>query len=298
MKRFVFICGSRADTCPLTPLIEALENHAIRIKMQGMYGHEAALLSALKYHNAPVVLLGDRYETLVAASCATLLCLPIIHLHGGDWTRFSIDEKYRNAISQLATYHFPACELHAERLYDLGFPRTHVFTCGAPGVDNLVKPIEQVPLEKPMALVCYHPETLGYDDMSWVEQLKDYKSVVISGANADIGGDKINAFWGEWIKDKKNVIYMKTIPQSSWLSFLHHADVLIGNSSGFIFEGLTLGKKFINIGNRQTGRYEDAVEMFTKERYPFGEPGTVAKKMAEKILSLDIPVRPVKYARV
>jgi UDP-hydrolysing UDP-N-acetyl-D-glucosamine 2-epimerase len=300
MKRFAFICGSRADTCPLTPVIEAFGKHAIRIKTQGMYGHETALLSALKYHNAPVVLLGDRFETLIAASCAALLGLPIIHLHGGDYTPNCVDEGFRNAISKLAYFHFPACQLHADRLVAMGENPEHIFVCGAPGVDNLMKPTDEILLEHPMALVCYHPETLGDSDMGWTDHLDGYRSIVISGANADAGGDKINAFWQEWIKQRPQAIFQKTFTSRQWLSFMKHADVVIGNSSGFVFEAMTLGKKFINVGNRQNGRYEDALSLFKKDWqdiYPFGKPGEVSKKIAEKILSLEIPVRPVKYAR-
>jgi UDP-N-acetylglucosamine 2-epimerase (non-hydrolysing)/GDP/UDP-N,N'-diacetylbacillosamine 2-epimerase (hydrolysing) len=214
-----------------------------------------------------------------------------------------VDNGFRNAISKLAYWHFPACELHAKRLERMGENPEHIFVCGAPGVDNLIKPIFSreecekdlgIKLKPPVALVCMHPETLG-DAVIEMPVLKEYKTVIISGANDDIGGEKINSFW----KDTAiKAIFRKTFDSKLWLSLMHHADVLIGNSSGFIFEGMTLGKKFINIGNRQTGRYEDTLALFAKNRYPFGEPGTVAKKIADKILSLEIPTKPIKYARV
>lgn len=313
MRRIACITGSRADGCPLTPVIEALGKSAHRIKTSGLYGHEGTLLSILRQQKPDIVcLLGDRYETLVAASVASLLCIPIAHIHGGDVTVGAVDDAFRNAITKLAYWHFPACQLHAERIQAMGEPSERVFVCGAPGVDALAmsfmtrKECETelgINLKPPIALICYHPETLGSKTQPILDiyselNRNNYETIIISGANKDSGGKEINDFWRAQIEHghKKNILFKKTFSQKLWLSLMRHADVLIGNSSSFIFEGMTLGKKFINIGTRQKGRYEEAIALFAREQYPFSEPGTVAKKIAERLLSIGIPISPVKYA--
>ena len=299
VRKIACIVGSRADESPLHPVIKALGKHAHVIRTQGMYGHETSLISILKHEQPKIaVVLGDRYEGLVASSICSLLAIPIAHIHGGDYTPNCVDQQYRNAISKLAYYHFPACELHAGRLMSMGENPDRIFVCGAPGVDSLVQPrmvIEDIVIKKPFALVAYHPETLGETSMEWASQLQEYATVVITGANADPGGDKINAFWQTF--QHPNCIYKPTIPHKQWISLMHEADALVGNSSGFIFEGLTLGKKVVMIGNRQQGRYEDALSLFKRDwqnMYPFGKPGEVGKKIAEKLLSVEIPKRPIK----
>ena len=132
-----------------------------------------------------------------------------------------------------------------------------------------------------------------------------YKTIIVSGANADKGGKAINRQWMAY--PTSYVYYAKTYPHRLWISLMHHADVLIGNSSGFIIEGMTMGKKFINIGDRQKGRYEDALEFFPtlnerygedyidpKSFYPYGVPGTVGEKIAEILATIEIPDKPRK----
>ena len=47
-----------------------------------------------------LVLLGDRYEALAAATAAAILCIPIAHFHGGETTEGAFDEAFRHAITK------------------------------------------------------------------------------------------------------------------------------------------------------------------------------------------------------
>ena len=75
---------------------------------------------------------------------------------------------------------------------------------------------------------------------------------------------------------------------------MREVDVLIGNSSCFIIEGMTLGKKVIMIGDRQKGRYEEVLKHFADNPYAYGKPGEVSPKIAELLLMLPIPEKPRK----
>ena len=53
-----------------------------------------------------LVVLGDRYEMLVAAQAALINNIPIGHLCGGDVTEGAYDDAIRNAITKMAKYCF------------------------------------------------------------------------------------------------------------------------------------------------------------------------------------------------
>src|SRR5713101_3298293 len=86
-----------------------------------------------------VVLLGDRFETLAAASAAALMRIPIAHIHGGEITEGAVDDALRHAITKLAHLHFVAAEEFRRRVIQLGEAPGRVFVVGAPGLDNLVR---------------------------------------------------------------------------------------------------------------------------------------------------------------
>lgn len=308
------ITGSRADYEPMAKVIELLGCDHIQLP-SGLYGHEDYLRKTVDFaaYDA-VLLLGDRYEILVAATLTSLLCKPIIHLSGGDETLGAVDNGFRSALTKLAYYHFPICQLHADRIIQMGESPDRVFTIGCPAVDALADPVMSreeveaelgIELKYPMALVLYHPETLG-DDMKNMNAIlalmRNYRTAVISGPNADIGGQGVREYLEAiaCYKDSESFLghtrleYRPTYSRKLWLSLMHYADVLIGNSSGFVIEGLTAGKEVIMIGDRQKGRYQDALTMFEREQYPFGNPGTVSKAIADKILSLPMPMKPIK----
>lgn len=326
MRKIAVYCGSRADSSPLTSVIKSLGEHAIIIQTEGLCGHEAYIKKQLEDIRPDMLLvLGDRYESLVAASVAALLAIPIAHCHGGEITEGAVDDAFRHAITKLAYWHFPSCGLHADRICALGENGENIFVYGAPGVDALAEPImtkEECErsvgkINGTLALVSYHPETLGSVDWGWLEQVKKYDTIIIVGPNQDIGNEAIKDFLMDWARDN-SASYALAYSHRLWISLMHHADALIGNSSGFIIEGMALqqmrgGKpEIIIVGERQKGRHEEALEMFKpmgyyqgipirneKQLFPFGRPGTVGKAIAEKLLSVEIPKYPRKkfYAR-
>src|SRR4051812_48252569 len=107
MPKIAAITGSRADGNPLSPVIMALGKHCTQINTDGLFGHEAYIKQRLEgIQPDMVLLLGDRFETLTAAHVAAYLQIPIAHIHGGEITEGSTDDKYRYAISMLSDHHF------------------------------------------------------------------------------------------------------------------------------------------------------------------------------------------------
>ena len=57
-----------------------------------------------------IVILGDRYEMLAAASAALILGIPVAHIHGGEITEGAYDDAIRHAITKLSYLHFAATD--------------------------------------------------------------------------------------------------------------------------------------------------------------------------------------------
>ena len=67
-----------------------------------------------------VVVLGDRFEILAAASAAMLLGVPVAHIHGGEITEGSTDEFIRHAVTKMSSLHFVSTEAFRDRVIRMG----------------------------------------------------------------------------------------------------------------------------------------------------------------------------------
>jgi UDP-hydrolysing UDP-N-acetyl-D-glucosamine 2-epimerase len=314
MRKIAVITGSRADASPLHQVLNILDTlvELVHITTEGLFGHQELIRDTLTSERPDmVVLLGDRYETLVAASVAALLRIPIAHLAGGDITEGAVDDSFRHAITKLAYWHFPECKLHAQRILQMGESSQNVFIFGAPSVDLLMLPrlpgedIEKqlgIHLVSPIALVCYHPETLGKDTdnlYKLANAIDKAETLIISGPNEDPGHENVDYFLRKLAVEHHRAIYKPTYSLQLWISLMHNADMLVGNSSAFISDGMTLQSMRCEagtaeltikiIGERQKGRYEDSLAMFNRELYPLGRPGTISQLIAEQLATIDIP---------
>ena len=116
-----------------------------------------------------LLVLGDRYELLPICNTAFVMRIPIIHLSGGDVTEGAIDDGIRNAVTMLATYHFPGTEQSAENISRMRGTNKNIWVVGEPGLDIF----NRLPLwgrkaladnlglnfSKKWILMTYHPET-------------------------------------------------------------------------------------------------------------------------------------------
>ena len=57
-----------------------------------------------------VVVLGDRYEILAAATAALIERIPIAHIHGGEITEGAYDDAIRHSITKMSHLHFASTE--------------------------------------------------------------------------------------------------------------------------------------------------------------------------------------------
>ncbi|MGM4906787.1 UDP-N-acetylglucosamine 2-epimerase [Tardiphaga sp. 866_E4_N2_1] len=219
-----------------------------------------------------VVLLGDRFEMLAAATAATLLRLPIAHIHGGEISEGAIDDAMRHAISKLSHLHFVAAKEFGDRVVQMGEAPERVFVVGAPGLDHLAR--SSLPsadelaqrvglaLDRPLILVTYHPATLGGEDpvadleelLAALDRFPD-AALVFTKANADAGGRAINARLEDYVaRSPANAVLVASLGSEFYFTALRAAAAVVGNSSSGIIEAPAVGVPTVNIGSRQDGR--------------------------------------------
>ena len=220
-----------------------------------------------------VLLLGDRFEIFGVAAAAAARHLPIAHISGGDVTLGAADEYYRHCITKMAVLHFPSCADSAARLVRMGEEPDRVFCVGGLGDENirtLPKMTRQelcestgFPLDRPFALVTYHPETSA-DAPDPADQVKALCTAMaaipdlfwlITGSNADAGGrictEAMQAFAAAH-PDRAG--FLQSLGLRRYLSAMQYASLVAGNSSSGVVETPTFGVPTVNIGQRQAGR--------------------------------------------
>lgn len=219
-----------------------------------------------------LVILGDRYEMLAVASAATMLGIPIAHLHGGELTYGAIDDNIRHAISKLAALHFTSTEAARQRLIAMGEEPGRVVCSGAIGVWSFCNfsPMSRTELEEslgfsldsPLFLATFHSATLDPEDpalrcramLEAIDAFPDHKTIV-TYPNNDPRSEgiirEIKAYAGSR-PDK--VLLIPSLGLRRYQSVLRFADAVIGNSSSGILEVPSAGIPTVNIGIRQDGR--------------------------------------------
>lgn len=218
-----------------------------------------------------VIILGDRTEMLGVCAAAMDAGIPIAHLHGGELTEGAVDDCVRHAITKMSYLHFPSTEVYRKRIIQMGEEPSRVFNVGALGVENILHvPLMSedeirkelvIPENKEIVSVTFHPVTMeGGSEKRQVEQLiealeeKNEYFYIITKANADAGGDTVNAMLEEHCQSSDNAIQVASLGMRRYLSLVKYSRFVLGNSSSGIIEAPSLGTPTVNIGDRQKGR--------------------------------------------
>lgn len=223
-----------------------------------------------------VVLPGDRYEVLAAGVAATVLNIPIAHIHGGEVTHGAFDDAIRHALTKMALVHFVAAEPYRRRVIQMGEDPDLVFNVGAPGLDALPAAdlVDRetlfrdfgLPESRGFILVTLHPSTAQpkVDEptvtalLTALDRLEG-RSIVFTGVNADPGNSVIDAAIAAYVNRSRGRARLFTsLGSQRYLSALRFADAVVGNSSSGIIEAPAVGTPTVNIGERQAGRLRAA----------------------------------------
>lgn len=219
-----------------------------------------------------LVLLGDRYEIFGVAGVASIMQIPIAHIHGGETTQGAFDEAFRHSITKMSHIHFAATNEYANRIIQLGEEPSRVFNVGGPGIENIKKlnllnkdefeKSIKFKLAKKNILITFHPVTLENSSareqfgeiLKALDELEE-TNFIFTKANSDTDGDVINKMIDEYVSENsQKAVAFASLGQLRYLSAIKFVDIVLGNSSSGLLEVPSFKKATINIGDRQKGR--------------------------------------------
>ena len=221
-----------------------------------------------------IMVAGDREETVIAATVATFLNIPVAHIFGGDKTFpeeiGDIDEQVRHATTKLSHLHFPSHPEHAKRIELMGEESWRIHCLGSPALDKyrlydgvpfnvITKHFDTKIKEKEYAVVIHHslPNNIEESLIELENILKALEKqkvkTFLSYPNNDPGTQEIIRVIDRYA-DNSNFILYKNLPRDLFIPLIKHSSFLIGNSSMGLAECPILEIPAINVGKRQQGR--------------------------------------------
>ncbi|MFN9000448.1 MAG: UDP-N-acetylglucosamine 2-epimerase [Holosporales bacterium] len=222
-----------------------------------------------------VVITGDRYEMLGAATAALMMHVPIAHLYGGDVTEGALDDAIRHAITKMAGLHFCTTAQARQRLLQMGEAPERIIVSGSPALDVLAdlprlsrEALEQrlgVALRETNILVTFHPVTRERDSSEQLEallaalaQLDAGHLVLFTMPNADQNGEQMAARIQAFAAQHAQMHFIASLGHPYYLQALQHMQMVVGNSSSGLYEVPSMHIPTVNIGSRQKGRLKAA----------------------------------------
>jgi UDP-hydrolysing UDP-N-acetyl-D-glucosamine 2-epimerase len=246
-----------------------------------------------------VVTIADRHETLATAMAAAYQHIPLCHIQGGEVSG-SIDDKVRNAVTQLADLHLVATEQarnRVDRAVNQCEPDlSRIIVTGCPSIDLAAEAVRLGPIHRADIVVLQHPVT-GEVEQAGEQMRQTIKAVgphaLYFWPGEDAGADDMSkALRLAGIKPVRN------LEPVEFLRVLLGAKVLVGNSSVGIRECSFMGVRAINVGTRQQGRERadnvvDIPILHGSFAYPSKAPasstlygdGHAGKRIAEALLA-------------
>lgn len=222
-----------------------------------------------------VVVLGDRFEILAAATAALIAGVPLAHLHGGEITEGAFDDAIRHSITKMSHLHFVAAEPYRQRVIQLGEAPERVFLTGGLGVDAMCKTrlLGREELEAALnfklgrknLLVTFHPVTLEKNTapaqlaalLNALDKLTE-THIILTMPNADTGSRELMRMIDDFASSRPHVKAFTSLGQLRYLSCIAQVDGVVGNSSSGLAEVPSLRKGTVNIGDRQRGRLKSS----------------------------------------
>ena len=233
-------------------------------------------LEKLSYHikiKKPdiIIIMGDRYEMLLGPLAAIPFNRPTVHFFGGAVTEGAIDEMIRHGLTKMSHIHFVLLNIYKKRLLNLGEENWRIKVIGMPSLNRKkilkTKYIEKNDIlkrfiNKPFALVTYHPVTLEINQISkqvnsLIRAIKRSKlNAVITYPNSDPKFNSIIRLFKKNFKHSKKILFIKSAGENRYFNLMHHAKLMLGNSSSGIVEAASFKLPVVNIGSRQSGKFK------------------------------------------
>ncbi len=216
-----------------------------------------------------VIVHWDRSEALAGAIVWSFNNILVWHI---EWWEISgtIDELIRHSVSKMAHLHFVSHQEARENLIQMGEEPSNIFVIGSPDIDIMKKAIK-LNIEdikkyynisfSEYAIAMFHPVTTEYD--TFHEQAKNFVDALLASKDNYIviypNNDKGAEFIFEEYKrleNRENILLFPSLRFEYFLKLLSNAKYMIWNSSAGIREAPFYWISSIDIGTRQSNRYE------------------------------------------
>ncbi len=205
-----------------------------------------------------LVIVADRFECLPMAMVAFYMGIPIAHLEGGEESA-CIDDKIRDAITQIADFHFPCTRKAYDRVVRLRESDENVFLAGATSFDMLrLHGSNPVEIKKPYLVSIMHANNIGAAHAEWQTRALLWALSAIEmptywiRPNIDTDSNLINLMMD---KTKWPFIHVfDSLKIEQYAPLLANTACFVGNSSSGIREAGYFGTPVVLTGNRQQGR--------------------------------------------
>ena len=278
MKRVCFWWSNRSEEGLILPVYREMERSSLlkpyRLEVKPLhpeilgYLYNEAYQKLMKDRPDLLFLGFDRYETLMVASAAHHLNIPIAQMEAGDISlEGSWDDWTRHAITLLSDIQFCNGSEAYHRciaMLELAGKRTDLcFEVGSTALDD-VEVDESLCPEEPYVLVLYNPPTRRPDLLQEeldelerkLEAVKEYRIIAIE-PNGDPGSEVIEMRAKiKWRRKFPKYTYLPTLERSKFLGLMKNCKYFIGNSSSLFKEAPAFLKEhqIIHIGVRNKGR--------------------------------------------
>lgn len=219
-----------------------------------------------------IVILGDRYEMLAAATAALIHRIPIAHIAGGATTQGAYDESIRHAITKMSHIHLVETEQYRRRVIQLGEQPRRVINTGAIGIHNIktIPLMSRQELEQSLGtsipdktlLATFHPATLDpgtpleqcHNLLEALDRHPDYKVIFTYPNNDTNSRPIIDLLQRHASQHPERMALFPSLGHRRYLSALRYVAAVVGNSSSGIVEVPSMGIPTLDIGIRQQGR--------------------------------------------
>ncbi len=216
------------------------------------------------------ILLGDRYESLAAATTATNFNIKILHISGGSLSLGSTDDTYRHMITKSAHIHIVETNEYRDRVIQMGENPKSVHNTGSLSLSkgfqkgllsrNQLEKGLKIELLDTFLISTYNPVSRELEEQ--FEYFKTfYKAIdklniqtLITFSNADVGNIKFNNYIKSITKNSKTLHLYSNLGRLKYFSLMQYASAMVGNSSSGIIESASFRLPTVNVGKRQTGR--------------------------------------------
>ena len=209
------------------------------------------------------IVLGDRYETMAFSLACFNNGISLAHFCGGTTTLGSKDNIYRKIISSISKLHLVETIESKKNLLDIGIRKKNIFVVGAPALEQINLKKKFIKEKKNQILFSFHPETNKSTlinernlkiSLEFLKSLKE--KIIITYPNADEGFENFIKLLNKYKKNKYFSV-IKNLGIIEYHKTLMESKILIGNTSSGIIESASFKIPFINLGERQKGRFQN-----------------------------------------